>query len=57
MLCSIFFVLSAVERIVRRDRRNLDDKMNGEFNALQIAVTNDHVECARILIAEVSWSL
>ncbi|KAK7496809.1 hypothetical protein BaRGS_00012018 [Batillaria attramentaria] len=47
----------AVEKIVQRDRRHINDLMGGEFNALMIAVTNDHVECARLLIAEGNASL
>ena len=48
----LFF--SAVEKILQRDTSHIDDLMQGEFNALHIAATNDHVECARLLIAEVS---
>lgn len=49
--------LYAVEKILRKDKRHIDDLMKGEFNALQIAVTNDHVECARLLITEGKASL
>ena len=48
----LFF--SAVEKILQRDTSHIDDLMQGEFNALHIAATNDHVECARLLIAKVS---
>ena len=48
----LFF--SAVEKILQRDTSHIDDLMQGEFSALHISTTNDHVECARLLIAEVS---
>lgn len=44
---------SAVEKILKRDISSVNELMKGEFNALHIAVTNDHVECARLLLAEV----
>lgn len=47
----------AVEKILQRERRGVDDLMLGEFSALQIAVTNDHVECARLVIVEGKASL
>ncbi|KAL8578225.1 hypothetical protein ACOMHN_040986 [Nucella lapillus] len=47
----------AVEKILQRDRTGVDDLMLGEFSALQIAITNDHVECARLVIVEGKASL
>ncbi|KAK7093215.1 E3 ubiquitin-protein ligase MIB2-like [Littorina saxatilis] len=51
-LASLRGNLHAVERILARDRSHIDDLMGGQFNALHIAVANDNVECARVLIVE-----
>ena len=44
---------SALEKLLQRSRDGINDLMKGQFNALHIAITNDHVECARVLIVEV----
>ena len=48
---------SATERILARDSGQVDKLLDGNFSALHIAANNDHVDCVKLLVKNVSWQV
>ena len=56
-MCAILDSLSALELILERDKSGVNDWHHRTHTPLHTAAVNDHDECIRILVLQVSRSL